>query len=276
MTTTADALTGTTPFRVRPTVALGVAVYVVYLAIFYTTWAINDVDYGSIGESLESTKLHYAYPTLFACASTVVLLTVLGWWRISLFDKSRNGPTWVWIGPVVMIAIGLIGFSMVDIDHPEFSGSLVVWSLLGGLGVGFGEEMITRGTLIVGLRSKYGEWHVWLYSSLLFAALHIPNVFFGLIPIGLPFQLLNTFIFATALYGIRRFTGTLILPIIIHGLWDSGLFIPRATETAGSFLPVLAAPFMIAIGYAMVQRNKGLRLSLDGAVIESANDRDER
>jgi hypothetical protein len=40
-----DSLVGTSPstnFRVRPTVALGVAVYIGYLAIFNTTWVVNE------------------------------------------------------------------------------------------------------------------------------------------------------------------------------------------------------------------------------------------
>ena len=202
----------------------------------------------------------------------VVAVTALGWWRITLFDKSRVGPRWMWIGPVLMVVIAAAGFATVDPDRPGFSGTLVAWSLLGALGVGFGEEMITRGTLLVGLRSKYGEWHVWLYSSLFFAALHLPNVLFGLNPVGAVFQLINTFIFATFLYGVRRFSGTLILPIVLHGLWDSSIFLPRATDSEGSFLPVLLTPMMIAIGYVMVKQNKGFRLSVDGAIIESAGD----
>ena len=53
--------TGVRAPRVKPSIAAGFVLYVGYLAIFYTTWAINDVDYPTIGETTESSKLHYAF-----------------------------------------------------------------------------------------------------------------------------------------------------------------------------------------------------------------------
>ena len=43
-----------TNVRFQPSVALGLVVYAGYLAIFYTTWAINDVDYPTIGDTLRA------------------------------------------------------------------------------------------------------------------------------------------------------------------------------------------------------------------------------
>ena len=75
----------------QPSVRLGMLLYLGYLAIFFSTWAINGVDYNRIGQNVETTKLWYAFPTLFGCAFLVVAITMLGWWRSSLFDKSKSG-----------------------------------------------------------------------------------------------------------------------------------------------------------------------------------------
>lgn len=240
-------------FRVKPSIAIGLAVYAGYLAIFYTTWAINDVDYEHIGETTESAKLHYAMPTLLGCVFLVIVVTALGWWRPALFDRTRSGPRWAWIGPIAMGLVAIAGFGFIKSD--QASTELVMWSILGGIGVGFGEEMITRGTLLVGLRSRYTEGRVWLWSTLLFSALHIPNVLFGLSPSGMPSQLVLTFIFGSVLYATRRLSGTLLLPMLLHGLWDGSVFLPRATGAAVNPLPVLVYPLAIVVAYVVVRRN---------------------
>ena len=87
----------------QPSVLAGILLYLGYLAIFFTTWTLNGVDYLRIGENAETTKLWYAFPTLFGCAFLVMTISVLGWWRAVLFDSSKSGPQWIWILPVVML-----------------------------------------------------------------------------------------------------------------------------------------------------------------------------
>lgn len=244
--------------RVKPSIAAGFAVYAGYLAIFYTTWAINDVDYDTIGETTESAKLHYAFPTLFGCAFLVVALTAMGWWRLTLFDKQRSGPRWAWVGPIAMFLVALAGYATINSDG--ITGSLVMWSVLGGIGVGFGEEMITRGAVLTGLRSEFSEGKVWLYSTLAFSALHLPNVLFGLEPSGVPSQLVFTFVLGSMFYGARRLSGTLLVPMFLHGFWDTSIFLPNASGTDPLWIAVLVIPIAIAASWAVVRRNKDLRL----------------
>ena len=245
--------------RVKPSIAAGFVLYVGYLAIFYTTWAINDVDYPTIGETTESSKLHYALPTLFGSAFLVVMVTVFGWWRLTLFDKERSGPRWAWIGPIMMGLIALSSFVLMKTDGA--TSELVMWSVLGAIGVGFGEEMITRGGLLVGFRTKYTEDKVWLYTTLLFSALHIPNALFGEPVGGMLGQLVLTFIFGSLLWATRRLAGTLLLSMFLHGLWDSSVFLPQATDSDDNFLPLLVYPLAIVVVVAVYRRNRGLRVN---------------
>lgn len=246
------------PYRVAPTIWIGFAVYAGYLAIFYTTWAVNQVDYTTIGTTVESAKLHYALPTLFGCAFLVVAVSVLGWWRPVLFECTRSGPRWAWAGPVTMLLLAVASYFTLRPDRA--SAALVMWSVLGGIGVGVGEELITRGTMIVALRSRFTEGKVWLIGTLAFSALHFPNMFFGLPPAAMFGQLVLTFVMGTLLYATRRLSGTLLLPIFLHGLWDSGIFLPRATG-ADAFLPAyfvyLAA---IACAIPVIRRSWHARL----------------
>ena len=121
-----------------PSVALGLLLYAGYLGIFFTTWAINGVDYLRIGEDVKSTRLWYALPTLFGGAFLVVALTWLGWWRQVLFEPERSGPAWVWLLPL-MVA-GIIVHNFMGLHTDRLTAELLLWSTLGAIGVGFGEE----------------------------------------------------------------------------------------------------------------------------------------
>jgi membrane protease YdiL (CAAX protease family) len=246
--------------RFRPSFSLAVLLYLGYLAIFFSTWIINKVDYNRIGANVETTKLWYAYPTLLGCLFLVVTISIFGWWREVLFDKEKSGPKWIWILPLIMAAIILNNF--ICLQTAKLSIELFFWSLLGAVGVGFGEEMITRGSMIVGLRSQYGEGKVWLLSTLLFSALHIPNVFFGLPLWAMPIQVLLTFMMGSGFYLIRRVSGTLILPMLLHGLWDSSIFLNVATEVETSSIQFVIYPLIIICLIGFAQKNRGLRISL--------------
>ena len=242
----------------KPTVWLGILLYLGYLAVFFTTWSINGVDYRRIGENADTTKLWYALPTLFGCAFLVVAITILGWWRMVLFDRSKSGPAWIWILPGAMAVIILDNF--LGIPSGKLSPELLMWSSLGAVGVGFGEETITRGSMIVGLRGRFGEGMVWLISTLLFSALHVPNVIFGLPMSAMPIQVLLTFIMGSGLYVMRRMSGTLILSMILHGLWDSSLFLNVATGGVPSPVQFVVYPLAIACVVAVVRNSWNERL----------------
>lgn len=246
-------------YRTAPRVWIGFAVYAGYLAIFYTTWAVNRVDYLKIGMDVESAKLHYALPTLFGCAFLVVAVTALGWWRPVLFERERSGPRWAWIGPVAMLVLAIA--SCFTMRSEGASTALVVWSVLGGIGVGLGEEVIARGTMVVALRSRCTEGRVWLIGTLAFSALHVPNVLFGLPVVAMVGQLVLTFIVGSLLYAARRLSGTLLLPIFLHGLWDTSVFLPRATGGDPFVLSYVLYPIAVICAIPVIRLGWSSRIA---------------
>ena len=241
-----------------PSVKLGLLLYAGYLAIFFTTWTVNGIDYNRIGESAETIRLWYALPTLFGCAFLVVAITVLGWWRMVLFDRSTAGSRWLWFLPALVAVVILVNFAGLPFDR--LSSEILLWSTLGAVGVGFGEEMITRGGLVVGLRSRHSEGMVWLVSTLLFSALHIPNVLFGLPLEAMPVQLVLTFVMGSGLYVMRRLSGTLLLPMVLHGLWDSSLFLSDAAQHEPTALQWAVYPVAIVCVIALLVKTWNTRL----------------
>lgn len=241
--------------KVKPSVKLGLLIYFLYLAIFFAVWIVNGVNYPEIGKTLESTKLHYAMPTLLASLAVVIVISRFGWWQITLFDKEKSGPKWAWLGAIAMLLLAIVSFTRMQTGR--LSVMLVIWSIVGAIGVGFGEEMINRGTLLVGLRTRFTEGKVWFFSTLAFAALHLPNMLFGASVPGTIGQFFFAFIVGSLLYSLRRLSGTLIVCMLLHGLWDSSIFLPGATGVEPWAIQAIIYPIAIICAVAVILKNKG-------------------
>ena len=72
---------------------------------------------------------------------------------------------------------------------------------------------------------------------------------------AMPIQVLLTFIFGSGMQIIRRTSGTLILPMVLHGLWDSSLFLSFATGVAPSAAQNAAYPLAIARAIVLLLKN---------------------
>lgn len=68
-----------------------------------------------------------------------------------------------------------------------------------------------------------------------------------------------TFIMGSGLYAIRRMSGTLLLPMLLHGLWDSSLFLKVATDAPPSYIQFALYPLAIACVIAMVRHMRDAR-----------------
>jgi membrane protease YdiL (CAAX protease family) len=108
---------------------------------------------------------------------------------------------------------------------------------VGTLLVGFGEEMLTRGTGLVGLRGGFGEPLSWFFSCLLFGLVHALNVFFGQSIGSTIQQIVIAFVAGSVLYVTRRVSGTLIVCIVLHAWIDftTFAFSDAAADAASPF-----------------------------------------
>jgi len=69
-----------------------------------------------------------------------------------------------------------------------------------------------------------------------------------------------TFIMGSGLYAMRRMSGTLILPMVLHGLWDSSLFLNVATGGMPSNVQFAVYPLAIACVIAVLLNSRNARL----------------
>lgn len=198
-------------------VALGI--FVVYLAIVGVVWRVNKVDYKDLAGDRATTLRSIVVPIGLGALFLAIAVTVLGWWHVVLFDDGRTGPPWVVVVPVLFALAGVLGLT--QIDWRSANRSALPMLALGTLLVGFAEEVLTRGALVVGGREQgWSAVTVFLFSTVLFALLHGLNAFFGLPWQGTLVQIGIAFVGGTAFYVTRLSTGTLIVGIVIHALWD--------------------------------------------------------
>ncbi|WP_310854456.1 CPBP family intramembrane glutamic endopeptidase [Paenibacillus taichungensis] len=232
--------------RVRPRVRWGVLTYFLYSAVFYAIFVLNGVDYPRVGESEQTLLLWYVLPLSGAAVLTITMVTIYGWWRPSLVERRRLSG-WTMTLPIIMMVIAIV--NMLIGDFTRFTPLMWLYLIGGSILVGFNEEMINRGQLIVALRSRFGETGVWLLSAAMFAVFHLPNIFLGIGSIVL-LQLIYAFGFGSIFYLARRSTGSLVFAMLLHGLWDFSNFATNGSSSypiAGALSPLLVIAAVITV-----------------------------
>lgn len=242
--------------RPRPLITLGLAV--VYLAIVGITWAIVGMNYDEVGDSTSTVVKGIVIPIVLGAIFLAVATSYLGWWGPAIHETMR-APKWVWVVPVLMAlpGVGLVLGGAPSSDRSlGYLGALAVGTLL----VGFSEEMLTRGTGLVGLRGGFKEVVAWALSCLLFGLIHALNAFFGQSIGSTLQQIVFAFAAGTVFYMTRRVSGTLILCMVLHA-WVDFTVIGFGTAAADAKSPwtILStlqwAAFLLAfIGLFLVLR----------------------
>ncbi|MGR2751946.1 CPBP family intramembrane glutamic endopeptidase [Agromyces arachidis] len=221
--------------RVSPRPWIGFAVVLAYMLVGALVWILTGVDYPRISESAGTLLLWYVLPLAVGAVLLIVATSLLGWWRPALFEK-RPGPRWIMVGPVLMIAVA-IGV-LLGKDLSQVPLQMWVLATVGSILVGFCEELLTRGILLVALRGRFRELLSWFLSTLMFGLMHLPNLFFG--QTGAIVQVFLAFASGTMLYLARRSSGTLIFAMAVHAIWDFAQFTGVRTE-AGDYVGVLGS-----------------------------------
>ncbi|RLE24665.1 MAG: hypothetical protein DRJ50_04330 [Actinobacteria bacterium] len=244
--------------RVTPTPKLAWALGILYAPIFIALLIGFGGDYDEIGNSADNFFSAVVIPMGILTVAIVALTTWLGWWRPVISDD-RPTPRWMLAVPIVM-AIGIAGSIAVDLGRTsDLDTSFLLWLTIGTLLIGFCEEMVYRGLTIVGFRSGHREVRVWLFTTLLFAVLHLWNLAAGQGLMGTIQQFGYTFVLGSVYYVIRRSTGTILIPILIHAGWDwtgfasgseafsSEAAASSASDGAGSGVAIFAAVIAVIL-----------------------------
>jgi hypothetical protein len=248
--------------RIAPAWLPAVIVYVIYNVIIFSGWGLAGADYANlVGADVILQRI--VLPLGVGAIFVVAAVTYFGWWRPVLRETTPGAPRWaMWI---VLIAMAAFVVNMLlGTNWSVITPTHLTLLVLSGILVGFNEEALNRGVTVTGFRgSSWSETQVALGSAFLFGAMHVPNAMFG-IPIEATLaQGVFAFIMGCGFYVLRRVSGSIIITMVLHGLWDFSTFSNQASGTLapnaiffqfGAYLIALIALF------AVLRRQRGVHI----------------
>ncbi len=234
--------------RIAPRWYWGIIALIIYMVIVVVLWAVNDVDYATVQDSTDLMIKGIIIPIGLGSLFLILLTSWWGWWSPAMREQPIVAPRWTLTVPVLLLLAVLLNIFTVDFGAKPASYYLV---LAAGVAlIGFAEELVTRGLIIVGLRADLSKVWVWLISSFLFGLLHSINALFGQGASDTVTQIIFAFVLGTALYVVRMATGLLFVAMILHALWDFGVL--GANGTGGEPSSIGGVLAMLGIILAFV------------------------
>jgi len=256
--------------RIQPRPSLAWAIGIGYPLLFLVLEKIIGIDYDKIGTTTDTIVKGIVVPVAIGTLVLVVVTTLLGWWRPVLrelpTDPARP-PRWLLAVPILVFIATLLGIDYGNLG--DMGAAMILWLAIGTALVGFSEEITYRGLALVGFRGGYSEVKVWLFTSLLFGLLHGVNLILGQGAVLTVRQVIFAFVLGSIFYAVRRISGTIVVVMVIHALWDFGSFshvagkagavaakIDVATAGAGLLqsLLVLIAVILVIVGAKKILR----------------------
>lgn len=163
----------------QPHWKIATIIYCVYCVIIFSIWSIVGADYNRmIGADVVASSM--VLPLFVGVVFLVGIINWLGWWKTLVLEKPLNRFSWaMWV--LIAVIVGFILVGVLDTNWSSLGGGHLIFLAIAGILVGFNEEALTRGILVVGFRNSVSsELKVWFLSTLLFGLLHLPNAMFGL------------------------------------------------------------------------------------------------
>lgn len=225
-----------------------------YATIFLVIQVVSGVDYDKLSESTSNLMGFVVIPV--GLGVLVVGALTIKWGALTeiLNEPERlRTPKFLALLPVLMVLYGVL--ALVTTPWDDWTGTLIALILFGTILVGIGEELVFRGWVLVGARQRFSEVGAWFVSSAAFASFHGLNIVTGQ-SVGTTIQqIVFAFVVGTSFYLVRRWSGTLLLPMALHALWDCSTFLHQgrggddvgvATEAAA---PMVVMPFLMLLTF---------------------------
>jgi CAAX protease family protein len=169
--------------------------------------------------SVRSAFRYEIVPDLGGALLAIVVIIRLRWVEVVLHERLRT-RRWVLVVP---IALGATSIALIDYGRlAQASAGLVAALVVGTLATALSEELMFRGIVLQAMRDRHREVVAAWLTALLFGGFHLVNVLVvgaGAIP-----QALWAVASGYLLYLSRRASGGIVVPIVVHWLWDLAVY----------------------------------------------------
>jgi uncharacterized protein len=251
--------------RLKPRATIGLLLWLLYLVVIVVLQKSSGVAYDEFGDSSENLA-RGILPSLVVGSVVIGGLAVwLGWWRAALRDEHTTRIGWTLAAPALYLVIALSMFAFTD--WGSLTVGFVLAALAMGVFVGFAEELVCRGVLLVGLRGSVQEVAVWALTCLMFGMMHGLNIFLGAPVAGTVVQIVLAAMQGSSFYIIRRYSGSLVWAMLLHGLWDFAVTVQEKSDGGDDplFALMYVAGVLALIGGFVVARRSAAGPSEDYA-----------
>lgn len=199
-----------------------------WLAAFYlipqivSLFAVPGIADGPAYVDVRSALQLELVPDLGSALIAMFLIHRLGWVELVRHERFST-RRWVVIVPAAMIVAAVAAIDWTNLA--DAGGQLVAVLAVSTFFTGVSEELMFRGVALQALRDRGGEVRAAWFSSAMFGLLHLANV---IVAGGAAiFQAVWAIGVGYLLYLCRRVGRGIVLPIIVHWLWNFSSFSPE-------------------------------------------------
>jgi membrane protease YdiL (CAAX protease family) len=104
--------------------------------------------------------------------------------------------------------------------------------------------------------------------ELWFGLFHVTNIVNGSPATGVVLQVVNASLAGAVLYCLRRYAGALVVGMVVHGLWDIGVFLPVNEDLSlvSGAGPLVGGVVAGAIALVVLRRDRDIAVTREGIV----------
>lgn len=150
----------------KPRAAVGIGLFLLYAAILIVFGQISGIDYDEAWDSTSNVLTGLLPGIVVGGLVIAVIAKRIGWFGWAMRDEHRIRAWWMLVPAAFAVAAILANFAATD--WGEVTVDFFLATLVLAVAVGFAEEFVNRGVLLVGLRGTFREVGAWALSCLFF------------------------------------------------------------------------------------------------------------
>ena len=261
-----DKVNNKSQYRLQPTLRNALIIVVVYALILIGMEILSGVPYTDIAKTSNNLLFGVLIPVAIGSIFLTIIAIWSGWWNDVWRDQYKiKDHGWMHIF-LILIVIGIIA-NILSGTISSFDLSFITIALVATAFVGYSEELLTRGLLVRGARgSGFTEVKVFLIVMLVFGCIHGLNIINGQAVLTTVQQIITAGLTGGVYYTIYRKTGLLVVPMILHALFDFSLITMGTVQNATMTLVALVVTWLAFILLIPAARNFNVKKTTEDEI----------